>query len=269
MGTSSLDIDRMVARPSWKTILLELIESKKLDPWNIDIVEISDAFLKKIREMEKLDLIVQANVILAAAILLRYKSDYLRFLQYQEQMTDYIPEEAPPLESDEIPQLTLSSRIPPKRQVTLDELVKEMEKVIKYDSDERLVHKTRGGIDTIIDLKLNGVDIEAKMELLVEKIRGSVDEEGWTMFSRLIEKSNDKHELIYALMSVLHLTQKERIDIRQDALFDEIFIKLITENDGSEKKERKKMESVVDSSEEEITGEKSDDESGEELNEDT
>jgi segregation and condensation protein A len=265
MGTSSLDIDRMVARPSWKVILLDLIESKKLDPWNIDIVEIADVFLKKIREIEKLDLIVQANVILAAAILLRYKSDYLRFLQYQEQMTDYITEEAPPLESDEIPQLTLSSRIPPKRQVTLDELVKEMEKVIKYDSDERLIHKTRGGIDTIIDLKLNGVDIEAKMELLVEKIRGSVDEEGWTLFSRLIDKREDRQELIYALMSVLHLTQNERIDIRQDKLFDEIFIRLISESGGSAK--TKKQEPQEESSEDEaMIGEK--DESGEELKED-
>ena len=267
MGTSSLDIDRMVAKPSWKTILLELIDSKKLDPWNIDIVEIADAFLKRVRDLEKLDLMVQANVILAAAILLRYKSDYLRFLQYQEQMTDYIPEESAPLDSDEIPQLTLSSRIPPKRQVTLDELVKEMEKVIKYDSDERLVHKTRGGIDQIIDLKLNGVDIEAKMELLIEKIRGSVDEEGWTIFSRLIEKRDDRQELIYALMSILHLTQKEKIDIRQDALFGEIFIRLITESDGSTKK-IKKEEPQEEGSEEVIIGEKSEDGSGEELSED-
>ena len=227
----ALDISTMVTKPSWKTILLELIETRKLDPWNIDIVEISDAFLKRVREMENLDLLVQANVILAAAILLRYKSDYLKFLQYQEQMTDYIPDEpsGPPL--DEVPQLTLSSRIPPKRQVTLDELVKEMEKVIKYESDERLAPRPKGGLDEIVDLRLNDVDIEERMARTIAKIKGSVDDEGWTLFSRLLENREDKLELIYSLMSVLHLTQKEMIDLRQDELFGEIFIKLLKEKE--------------------------------------
>lgn len=229
---SSLDLDSMVTKPSWKTILLELIETRRLDPWNIDIVEISDAFLKKVREMEDLDLLVQANVILAAAILLRYKSDYLKFLQYQEQMTDYLPEEPSGLPLDEVPQLTLSSRIPPKRQVTLDELVKEMEKVIKYESDERLVHKPKGGLDEIVDLRLNDVDIEERMARTISKIKGSVDDQGWTLFSRLLENREDKLELIYSLMSVLHLTQKEMIDLRQDELFGEIFIKLLKEKES-------------------------------------
>lgn len=230
---SDLDIDKMVTRPSWKTILLELIETRKIDPWNIDIIEISDAFLKRIREMEELDLLVQANVILAAAILLRYKSDYLKFLQYQEQMTDYLPEEeAHPLPMDEVPQLTLTSRIPPKRQVTLDELVEEVERVIKYESDERLVRKPKGGIEEIVNFHLEEEDIEARMNEITEKIRSSVDDEGWTLFSRLLKDREDKIELIYALMSILHLTQKETIDIKQDKMFGEIFIKLLNSGKG-------------------------------------
>jgi len=230
---SSFDINSMVSKPSWKTILLELIDNKKIDPWNIDIIEISDAFMKRVREMEQLDLLVQANVILAAAILLRYKSDYLKFLQYQEQMTDYIPEEEPmPITSEEIPQLTLTSRIPPKRQVTLDELVEEMERVIRYESDERLVKKPRGSIDEIVNFRLVEQDIETRMEEIVNKIRGSVDEEGWTLFSRLLTNRNDRIELIYALMSILHLTQKETIDIRQDKLFGEIFIRYLENGKG-------------------------------------
>jgi segregation and condensation protein A len=230
---SSFDIDNMVSKPSWKTILLELIDSKKIDPWNIDIIDISDAFMKKVKEMEELDLLVQANVILAAAILLRYKSDYLKFLQYQEQMTDYIPEEEPtPITNDEIPQLTLTSRIPPKRQVTLDELVEEMEKVIRYESDERLVKKPRGSIDEVVNFKLEEHDIEARMNEIQNKIKSSIDQEGWTLFSRLLKNRNDNIELIYALMSILHLTQKETIDIKQDKLFGEIFIKYLENGKG-------------------------------------
>lgn len=224
---TGLNIDQMVTKPSWKTILLDLIDTKKIDPWNIDIIEIADAFLKKVREMEELDLLVQANVILAAAILLRYKSDYLKFLQYQEQMTDYIPEEEPVPIADEVPQLTLASRIPPKRQVTLDELVEEVEKIIKYESDERLVRKPKGGIDEVVNFHLEEEDIEARMDEVIRDIESSVDEEGWTLFSRLLKDRKDKLELIYALMSILHLTQKETIDIKQDKMFGEIFIKLL------------------------------------------
>jgi len=221
------DIDKMVSRPSWKIILLELIDTKKIDPWNIDIIEISDAFMKRVREMETLDLLVQANVILAAAILLRYKSDYLKFLQYQEQMTDYLPAEEPLPGLDEVPQLTLTSRIPPRRQVTLDELVQEIERIIKYESDDRLVHKTKGGIDEVVDLQLQQEDIEKRMNEIIARIRCSVDAEGWTLFSRLLKDRHDRVELIYALMSILHLTQKEKIDIRQDKLFGDIFIRLL------------------------------------------
>jgi len=228
---SAFDLNGVVSKPQWKIVLLELIESKKIDPWNIDLVVIADAFLKKVREMEQLDLLVQANVILAAAILLRYKSDYLQFLQYQERMTDYLPADEPQLETEEVPQLVLSSRIPPKRQITLDELVEEMEKVIRYESDDRLSRRPKGGIDEIVDLQLRDVDIEKRMEQVVARIKGSVDGEGWTLFSRLVEKREDKNEIIYALMTVLHLTQKEMIDIRQDKLFGEIFIKLLSEKE--------------------------------------
>jgi chromatin segregation and condensation protein Rec8/ScpA/Scc1 (kleisin family) len=188
--------------------------------------------MKKVKEMEQLDLLVQANVILAAAILLRYKSDYLKFLQYQEQMTDYIPDDEPFLNSDEIPQLTLTSRIPPKRQVTLEELVNEMEQIIRYESDERLIRKPKGTIDEVVNFKLEEQDIETRMNEITNKIKGSIDEEGWTLFSRLLKNRNDNIELIYALMSILHLTQKETIDIKQDKLFGEIFIRLLQNRKG-------------------------------------
>ncbi len=246
--SQGLDIDSMVAKPSWKMILLELIETRRLDPWNIDIAEISDAFMKKVREMQELDLLVQANVILAAAILLKYKSEYLKFLQYQEQMTEYV-EEGGVVPIEEVPQLTLSSRIPPRRQITLDELVQEMEGIIKYESDDRLIHKPKGGIDEIVNFKINDVDIEERMGQVMARIKESTDEEGWTLFSRLIQNREDKLEMIYALMSILHLTQKEAIHIRQDKLFGEIFIKVRDKNDkgedeGEEKEEAGKKENA-------------------------
>ena len=60
--------------PEWKSILLDLVSSEKMDPWNIDIVELSEKYLQKINSMELMDLRVPANAILASSILLRAKS---------------------------------------------------------------------------------------------------------------------------------------------------------------------------------------------------
>jgi len=219
---AEFNIESIVSKPTWKDILLELIDSEKIDPWNIDIVELSNGFLKKIRKMKKLDLLVPANIILAAAILLKRKSNQIRMedeIEYPVEM----PEEPDNMEFDVVPQLTLSSRIPPKRQITLDELVTEMENIIKYDNTERKSVKI-GGINELVSLQLDEVDIEKKMDEVLIKIKKDVDDEGWTLFSRILGE-NDGIEIISTLLSVLHLTQKEVIDIKQDEIFGEIFIR--------------------------------------------
>jgi len=227
---SFLHFEAMVQKPTWKDILLELISSKRFDPWNIDLVQLADEFLKTVKEMERMDFALQANVILAASILLKHKSDYLRSLSYQSDMSEFLAESdiADPGSADEFPMLTLSSRIPPKRQVTLDELLDEMERIIKYDSIER-VKVPRGSIMETIDLELAEHDIEREMRDVMARIRQNTDSEGWSLFSSLA-KDGDYQNIVYTLVCILHLVQREEVDIRQDKMFGEIFIKLLKEN---------------------------------------
>ena len=227
---SFLHFEAMVQKPTWKDILLELIASKRFDPWNIDLVQLADEFLKTVKEMERMDFALQANVILAASILLKHKSDYLRSLSYQSDMSEFLAESdiADMENADEFPMLTLSSRIPPNRQVTLDELLDEMERIIKYDSVER-VKVPRGSIMETIDLELAEHDIEREMTDVMARIRQNTDSEGWSLFSKLA-KENDYQNIVYTLVCILHLVQREEVDIRQDTMFGEIFIKLLKEN---------------------------------------
>ena len=120
---------------------------------------------------------------------------------------------------------TLSSRIPPKRQVTIDELIGEMERVIKYDTAER-VRIPRGAIVETVDLELGEHDIEADMDRLMDRIRQDTDSQGWSMFSRLTD-GNSLREVVYNLLCLLHLVQMKMIDVRQDKMFGEIFIHYI------------------------------------------
>ena len=224
-GAVQLNLEDMVSKPTWKEILLDLISTKEIDPWNVDIIAIADGFLKRAREIHKLDLHLPANVILATSILLRYKSDYLKIIEEQPVQEVLVPEYEDNELIEPLEGLALVSRIPPKRQITLDELMQEMERIIKYDTTERVI-KPRGAIGDIINLKLQGMDIEKKMEEVYGKIKTHADEHGWTVFSKVADKQ-DKVEHIYTLLSVLHLTQKEMIDIKQDEIFGEILIQVL------------------------------------------
>ena len=51
-----MKLEKIVALPTWREMLLDLVATKKLDPWNIDIVEIATGYLEKIKKMEMLDL---------------------------------------------------------------------------------------------------------------------------------------------------------------------------------------------------------------------
>ncbi len=225
-------IESMVSKPTWKDILLELISSNSIDPWNIDLISLADGFIRKVKEMEQMDFAVQANVILAASILLKYKSDYLKALSYQSELQEFPSEPGgEPADMEALPQLTLSSRIPPKRQITFDELVSEMERIIKYDEVER-IRIPRGSIMETVDLDLGERDIEQDMALIMGRVRENTDSEGWSLFSSLIRDAA-MEDVVYTLLCVLHLVQLGSLDLRQDKMFGEIFIFLPQEKQGS------------------------------------
>jgi segregation and condensation protein A len=200
-------LENIVEKPTWKEVLLDLIHSNSIDPWNIDIHQLADAFMKKVKELESVDFALEANVILAAAILLKYKSEYLRTINIdpnqQTALDDYMPDER--VSFDEIPQLTFASRIPPKRQITLEELMGEMERIIKYD-DENRIKIPKGSIVDTVDLELSEHDVDHDIEQLYEKIKSNTDSQGWSLFSSLT-KDKPMREVVYSLLCLLYLAQ--------------------------------------------------------------
>jgi len=59
-------------------ILMKMAERGEIDPWNIDIIEVTDRFLAEMENQQVLDLRLSARTLLYAATLLRIKSDYLK-----------------------------------------------------------------------------------------------------------------------------------------------------------------------------------------------
>jgi len=58
-------------------LILPLIEEGKLDPWEVDIVELANLYIEEIRRRELLDLRIPARAIVAASFLLKKKVEVL------------------------------------------------------------------------------------------------------------------------------------------------------------------------------------------------
>jgi segregation and condensation protein A len=243
-GVSSMGngvkLETIVGLPTWREALLELVDTHKLDPWNIDIVEVASGYLQKIRNMEMLDLRIPANLILAAAILIRFKSDALRF---EEQAP--LPEEAVAPDEDYgvagIPPLELNGRIPPKRMVTLDELITAMDRV--FDEQKKREEKAgRIEIPSVMNIELPEFNIEQRMAEVYGRVLEEKDSEGLATFSSLLREGTSE-EIIYTLLPMLHLVQDRKLTVFQEKFFGEIFIR-VQEESGKVKGENGKTMTV-------------------------
>ncbi|MBO8174425.1 MAG: segregation/condensation protein A [Thermococcus sp.] len=101
-------------------ILLQLVTMGKVDPWNIDIVDLTEKYIERLREMKELDLRLSARAILAASILLRMKTEALL----------YADEEKEEEKKEERIRVEVEPYVPPLRRVeryyTLDDLIEAL-----------------------------------------------------------------------------------------------------------------------------------------------
>ena len=114
----------------WQEIIHDLINTEQLDPWDINITLLTNRYLEKIRELEEADFFISSKVLLAAALLLRIKSEIL-LNKYIKSIDDILfgktEQKKQVLErielEEEIPELILRSPIPRFKKVTLKELM--------------------------------------------------------------------------------------------------------------------------------------------------
>lgn len=218
------NLERIVQMPTWREILVELVHTNQLDPWDLDMVEITRQYVEQVRKMSMNDLRVPANLILAAAILLRFKSDMLKLEEpvAQTLLEDY-DDGAP---AGEIPLLELKGRIPPKRRITLDELVSAVEDVFERER-KRTEKAPEVLLPPAIEIKLAEFNLDAEVESLQGKIASRKDGEGLVLFSALLDEPT-RHAVVYTFLPLLFLAQRGEVDVAQDPFFGEIFIRTAT-----------------------------------------
>ncbi|MFH1056490.1 MAG: segregation/condensation protein A [Candidatus Micrarchaeota archaeon] len=213
----AMDLLEVVVQPTWKEFLIDLVQSEKMDPWDIDICAVADAYLTKVRELESLDLRIPANVILASSLLIRMKADALIWREEEE---GYFIDETPLMITEELPQLIVKSNRPRSRRVTLHELVKAVESVMKEGRKVQRIIPAPIALNVQLPLKTIGQRISE----VFEKAKALKDADNLVLFSELSEGNTVEN-----FIPMLHLMNSQKIDAWQDEVFGEIFLKLLSE----------------------------------------
>ncbi len=216
----NFNLEKLLTKPSWQTILIDLIEKNEIDPWNIDISDITSKFLQEVRKMKEMNFSIPANVILACAILLRFKSNVFKETLSFDAVEIPTEGEEHYFPAESLNNFYIPMRFPPKRMVSFNELISMVEEVIQRIS-KRVSRSNSSEQQQSIEIKLEAYDIEKEMENLLALMK-ELQEENMLLFSSLCKKLNP----IDAFLPLLYLRLHNKISLLQEEFFGEIIIYL-------------------------------------------
>ena len=225
---------------SWQTIIYDLIKTEQLDPWDIDISILAERYVEIISILEDADFFVSSKVLLACSLLLRLKSEILINSYIQDLNKDLYGREEEKryelerIEIDEGELPTLVPRTPMARhkKVTLEELMGALNKAI--DTENRRIKREIKGKQAeksalAVLPKNTFVPLKTRVRSIFGIVKKHIDEgNGHMKFSHL---ASDKEEKLAAFVPILHLSDRGKIYLRQQAHFDEIHMTLKIHDD--------------------------------------
>lgn len=204
-------------------ILLELVQSHKLDPWDVDIERLADVFARRMREMRELDLRVSGRTLLSASVLLRIKSDYVLNGNGHGQPSEEELDEVFDLNLPELGPVMMIHRAP--RKITLVDLMDALRGALK-EAPTR-VRPSRGAMEKVVRM-LNEyhINIEKYLEKLHKRIAElAADGRRITMSELIAERT--RIAVARTLLLLLFLGVQGKVAIWQDEPLGEIFISLL------------------------------------------
>jgi segregation and condensation protein A len=219
----------------WQDIIYDLINTEQLDPWDIDLVVLTEKYLQRINEMEERDFFVSSKVLLAASFLLRIKSEIL-LSKYIKSIDDILFGNKTEIKKssferieleDEIPELIPRSPLPRFKKVTLKELLESLNKAIITENrriKKEIVNKNalRESSISLPKRKFSIKDKIIEITARLENHFSSKEEFKRITFTELAGEEREKR--IEHFSPLLHLENQKKIWLDQPAHFQEIHI---------------------------------------------
>ncbi len=217
---------------SWKSIIYDLINSNKMNPWDIDISLLTKSYIERIHQLKEQDLKVSGKVLLAAAMLLRIKSnklvgdnvaDFDRLLSGETDFYDSLEADLAKTDAKgEQEDYELLPRLPQgrRRKVSVHELVKALEKALEV-KHSRVLNSTPPPFEA----PARQFDVTAAITNLMHRILSLFGVRKKLTFTDLVP-GDSKQDKVYTIIPLLHLANQRKIELEQKEPFGEIDIKV-------------------------------------------
>jgi len=231
-------------KPDWQAIIYDLIHSEQLDPWDIDIIVLTNKYFQKLYELEgETDFYISSKVLLAASLLLRIKSEFLlnKSLRSIDEILFGRKEELKKIveriivEEDDLPILIPKTPLPRARRITLSELMSALNKAINTESRriEREVSFKRAKKISEINLpEFRRIDLKDRIKQFYARVLTSINKKAVKpdrdlnkiSYENLIGK--EREERLACFLPLLHLSNNKKLWLEQESHLEEIWIYL-------------------------------------------
>ena len=229
-------------------IILDLVRMGKVDPWNIDIVDLYDKYMARISELKQDNLRSVGKALLFSSTLLKIKSDIFQGISindFEVEPLDYFEDDdfgddfeqmqIPTnniVSFDEVLQRRTSVRLNRKRNVTLKDLIRhiqfyeELEK--KYAIKSALDRKERR-VRNYASLKAHQIKelahdeyVEEVVERMRQNLAQILEREENIELRELCLLNFDRSS---AYIALLFLTREEEYELYQEEIYGKLFVK--------------------------------------------
>lgn len=230
-------------------ILVNMAKRQELDPWNVNIVDVTDKYLQHLVELKQNNLRLTGRTLLFAAILLRLKSDVLEGIDplmleedsvaefdddYDDpdfQDMEQLASRANIIPIDEALERRTSVKLNRKRVVTLTDLIKQLEfyeEIERKRSLKNAHERAKRRIRSYANFTAEDIIELAHDEYIEDSVKKL-----FAMLEKLFE-SNEKIELaelatagmdkISTYIALLFLSADGRVDLVQDEFYSDLYV---------------------------------------------
>jgi segregation and condensation protein A len=232
-------------------ILVGLAERGEIDPWNINIIEVTDRFLSELERCRQLNLQVSGRTLFYAATLLRMKSEHLELSSDSEESggdeddefygenfdvaldneIDYQGRLGPIERLEQEIQRRLDRKNMRKSPVTLFELIIELKNLEKEERRRRRISETGDDLliyaEDVVGIAHDEGYQESAMTVLEECLDCISIEEEMTL-AQICQKLGWGMPEVY--IPLLFLAHEGRCSLRQEEFFGDVYVQICHAN---------------------------------------
>lgn len=228
---------------TWQTIIMDLVKSEEINPWDVNISNLTKKYINLVKKMKELDLRISGKVLLAAAVLLKIKSSRLvgedideldRLMagpddQTEDEFYDGLMNEEYRESIKEGSKGILIPRTPQprKRKVSVYDLMDALQKALEVKK-RRVIREIPPAPEVMVPEKK--IDITIVISDIFSKIKNFIgnNNEKKLVFDNLLT-SEVKSDKVSTFVPLLYLSNQGKIELFQESHFGDIEIRL---NDG-------------------------------------